>query len=180
VTDELDHQIRQALQRRRRSPIFPVAVVVFAIAASGLAYAWVNYGDQVRAAMVPASVGTAPGTASGAESRRSADFEAFKSQTVDYLRSINDTLDAQKAELQKLSDQVSALVAKVDSFQRAPVAAQSPAPPPPPIRNSTPAQPITPPKPSPTVRNWKPPTAEPNGPISVGGAPLPPATAPDR
>jgi hypothetical protein len=37
VTDGLDHQVRLALQRQRRSPIVAIAAVVFAVIASGAA-----------------------------------------------------------------------------------------------------------------------------------------------
>lgn len=47
MTDELDHQIRMALRRRRQSSLFPIAIIVFAICATACAYLWVNYGAQI-------------------------------------------------------------------------------------------------------------------------------------
>jgi hypothetical protein len=115
MTEELDRQIRPALRRRRRSSLIPVGVVVFAPVASACAYAWVNYGDQVQTAEFGAPPTTAPETAGGEEPVSRANFDAFKRQTVDSLRSTLEGLDAQKADMKRLSDQLAALSAKTDA-----------------------------------------------------------------
>jgi hypothetical protein len=171
VTDELDHQVRLALQRRRRSPIVPIAVFVFAIIASACAYLWVNYGDQLRTAVFATPPVTAPGAASGEQPVSRVDFDTFERQTADSLRSVAENLEAQKADLKKLSDQLADLVAKVGALQSAPATAPTP----PQIRNSIPAQPVVPPRPAAIAQRRKPPAPKPTGLISVGGAPLPPA-----
>ena len=71
---------------------------------------------------------------------------------------------AQKAELTRLSDQLSALAAKIDALQTA--AASEP----------TPAAPA---RLGVTAPRKRQPAARPAGPISVGGAPLPTAPAPE-
>jgi uncharacterized coiled-coil protein SlyX len=169
VTDELDHQIRLALRRPRRAPIAPIALVVFAISASACAYLWVNYGDQVRTVFATPPA-TGPTEAGGEQTVSRADFDAFQRQTTDSLQSAVENLKAQKADLKKLSDQVADLMAKVDALRSAPPIAPTP----PPIRNSIPAPPVVLPPPAAIAQRRKPHIPKPTGPISVGGAPLPP------
>jgi phage shock protein A len=173
VTEELDHQVRLALQRRRRSPIVPIAVVVFAVIASGAAYLWLNYGDQLRSGVFAAPPG-GPVIASGEGSVSRTDFETFKRQAAESLQSTIEGLDAQKADLNRLADQVAVLSAKVDALQSA--------------TSSMPAQtsvapavtPFVPPRPATVAQRRRPPAPKPTGPISIGGAPLPPAPPSDR
>jgi phage shock protein A len=167
VTEELDRQVRLAMQRQRRSPVVPIAVVVFAVIASGTAYIWLNYGDQIRSGVSAAPSG-GPVIAIGEQSVSRADFETFKRQAAESLQSTIEGLDAQKADLNRLTDQVAALSAKLDALQGA--------------TSSTPAQtsvvpaatPIVPPRPAAVAQRRKPPAPKPTGLISVGGAPLPP------
>ena len=174
MTDELDQQVRLALRRQKRTRKVPIAVIVFAIIASASAYLWVNYGDLVRSTRFGTPTATAPGAASGDATVSRADFDAFERQTADLLRSASENLEAQKADLKKLSDQVAALVAKVDALQSGPATPPAPTP----VRNSIAAQPIVPP-PAAIPQRRKPPAPKPAGSISVGGAPLP-APSPDR
>jgi hypothetical protein len=167
VTDELDHQVRLALQRRRRSPIVPIAVVVFAVIASGAAYLWLSYGDQVRSGVFAAPP-AGPVIASGEESVSRADFETFKRQAAESLQSTIEGLDAQKADLNRLADQVAALSAKFDALQGAMSSIPAHAP------IAPTATPVVPPRPAAVAQRRKPPAPKPTGPISVGGAPLPP------
>ena len=169
MTDELDQQVRDALQRRRRSRIVPIALIMCAVGGSACAYLWVNYGDQVRTAVFGIPRDTDSPVAARAEQPVSrADFEAFERPTLDTLHSITAHLDAQQADLRRLADQVAALSAKVEKLQAAtsalpaqtavaPVAAPVPPRPPTVAQRSKPAAPTTP-----------------SGPISTGGAPLPP------
>jgi hypothetical protein len=106
VTNELDHQVRMALRRQRRSRLFPIAVIVFAACATACAYLWVNHGAQIRTAVFASSQTTDPTTASGEPFVRRADFDTFERQTTDSLRSSTENLEAQKADLKTLSDQV--------------------------------------------------------------------------
>jgi hypothetical protein len=168
VTDELDHQIRLALRRRRRSPIVPIALVVFAISVA-CACLWANYGDELRTVFaMPPAIGLAE--ASGEQPVSRADFDTFQRQTTDSLQSTAENLEAQKADLKRLSDQVADLGAKVDALRSAPATAPAS----PPIRNSIPAQPVIPPRSAAIAQRRKPQVPKPTGPISVGGAPLPP------
>ena len=174
MTEELDQQVREALQRRRRSRIVPIALVVFAVGASACAYLWVNYGDQVRTAMfaIPPATGSTV-AASGEQPVSRADFDSFERQTADSVHSATQNLESQKADLEKLSGQVADLVAKVDALRNA--VATIPASPQ--IQNSISVPPVSQPRPA-AIAQRKKPQAPKAGPISVGGAPLPPA--PDR
>jgi len=164
VTDELDHQVRKALRRRRRSRLFPIAVIVFAVCATACAYLWVNYGTQTRTAVFATPQAIDPMTARGEPSVRRADFDAFERQTTDSLRSATENLEAQRADLKTLSDQVTDLAAKVDALRNA--AATAPASPP--I-----AQPVVPPRPARIAQRKKSQAPKSDGRVSVGGAPLP-------
>ena len=169
MTRELDQQVRDALQRRRRSRIVPIALIMCAVGGSVCAYLWVNFGDQVRTAVfgiTPATGSTVLARAEQPVSR--ANFEAFEQSTLDILHSITGRLDAQQADLRKLADQVAGLSAKVETLQAAPSV----------VPSETAVAPVAepvPPRP-PTVAQRRRPTANttPSGPISTGGAPLPP------
>ena len=165
MTEELDHQVREALRHRRRSPIVPIVLIVFAIGAGLCAYLWVTYGDQLRTAV------SATSTVAGAATEKEqpvtrADFDRSERQTADSLQSMASSLEAQKADLKGLSDMVADLAAKVDALRNAAAASAQPA--------------VVPPPPSVIAPRKKPQGPKKPGPISVGGAPLPPAPASDR
>ena len=167
MTNELDHQVRMALRRRRRSPLLPIAIIVFGLCATAGAYLWVNHGAQIRTAVFFAKPQTSdPTAASGEPSVSRTDFDSFERQTADSLRSMASSLEAQKADLKGLSDMVADLAAKVDALRNAAAASAQPA--------------IVPPPPAVIAPRKKPQGPKKPGPISVGGAPLPPAPAPDR
>jgi hypothetical protein len=172
VTDELDHQVRTALRRRRRSRFFPIAAIVLAICGTACAYLWVNYGAQIRTEVFATPQPTGPMAASSEQAVSRTDFDAFERQTTDSLRSAAENLEAQKTDLKTLSDQVTDLVAKVDALRNA----AATAPTPPPIQNSVSGQPVVPPRPA-TIAQRAP---RPKRPISVRGAPLPLAPPTDR
>jgi hypothetical protein len=174
VTEELDHQARPVLHRRR-SRIVPVALIVFALSASACIYLWVTYGDQLGTAVfaTPPGTGSAFDT-SGKQPVGRAEFDTFVRQMADSLQSTAGNLEVQKADLKRLSDQVADLAAKVDVLRNA--AAPTSAP----IQNSISAQPVVPPQSAATASRTKPQGPKSPGPTSVGGAPLPPATAPVR
>lgn len=176
MTDELDQQVREALKRRRRSRVTPIALIMLAVVASACAFLWRNYGDQVRTAMfaIPPTIGSTV-AASGEQPVSRADFDSFKRQTAASIHSATENLETQKAELEKLSSQVADLVAKVDALRNA--VATAPASPQ--IRNSISGPPVGQPRPT-AIAQHKKPQAPKAGPISVGGAPLPPAPLLDR
>jgi hypothetical protein len=169
VTDELDQQVRDALQRRRRSRIGPIALLMCAVGGSACAYLWVNYGDRVRTSVfgIPAVTGSTVGA--GVEQAVSrADFEAFERPTLDTLRSITARLDVQHADLRRLAEKVAGLSAKVETVQ----AATSSPPAQTPVAPIVAPVPPRPPAVAPRRKTAAPTT--PSGAISTGGSPLPP------
>jgi uncharacterized coiled-coil protein SlyX len=152
--DEVDDQSRQAPGRRRWIPIAVVAGLV--MFGAGSALLWHVWGIGLPAlpsftsAKAPADV---PDKTVGLK-----DFQAFQQQIAGAMQSTAQLVAAQQAEIKRLSDQVSALSAKIDALQRpaAPAQAAAPAPPPPP----------------PAARK-KPAAAKLPPGISTGGAPLP-------
>jgi uncharacterized coiled-coil protein SlyX len=107
------------------------------------------------------SSGAAPGAAPAEDKTVGLkDFQAFQQQITATLQSTAQLVAAQQAEIKRLSDQVAALGATIDTLQRPAASAQAaaPAPPAPVAARKKPAAPKQPPA------------------ISVGGAPLPPPT----
>jgi hypothetical protein len=112
VTDDLDQQVRQALQRRRRSPRVFLSICVLAAVAGTSGYLWLNYDRLAKLAFAERS-SVAPAADTGVAQK---DFEALKRQTAESLQSTIEDIAAQKAELKRLSDQVSALASEVSMF----------------------------------------------------------------
>jgi uncharacterized coiled-coil protein SlyX len=147
-------------QRRRWVPIAVVAgLAVFGVVAALLWYVW---GNGLPALPSFASV-TAPAAAPAEVSDKNVglkEFQALQQQIAATTQSTAQLVAAQQAEIKRLSDQLSALAAKIETLQ-------NPAPS---------AQADTPASPSATPAGRKRPNAAPKQPpgISVGGAPLPP------
>jgi uncharacterized coiled-coil protein SlyX len=148
-----------------RTRWLPIAIVaglaVFAVASALL---WNVWGDGLLAlpsftsatAPVPAEV---PDKTVGLK-----EFEALQQQIAASAQSTAQSIAAQQAEIKRLSDQVSALAARIEQLQNPAPAAQATAtvPTPPPAAPAAPA-------------GRKRPNSAPKQPpgISVGGAPLP-------
>jgi uncharacterized coiled-coil protein SlyX len=154
--DAFDDQDRDAPEPRRWTRAAIVAVLVTVGVASALL--WRGYGDSLPALPSFASV-TAPAAPPAAAPDKAVglgDFQAFQQQTAGSLQSTAQLLAAQQAEIKRLSDQLSALTAKIDALQRPTTSAQAAIPPPA----------------APAVRK-KPVAPKPAPAISTGGAPLP-------
>ncbi|WP_271606178.1 MULTISPECIES: hypothetical protein [unclassified Bradyrhizobium] len=89
--------------------------------------------------------------------------QSGQQKTADELAELNRNVDAQQADLKRISDQITALTQRIEELQK-PAAVVSPAPAPapssPPVRTTS----------KPAKRDVRPP--KPQGPVSVGGAPL--------
>jgi hypothetical protein len=174
VSDELNHipQPDQplVLTQRRSKVSGVVGIVAMVVVAGALAFLWFSYGDLVRSALFPVMSG-APTVASGEEAVTQKDIESVKQQTAESLRSMANDLEAQKEELKRLSDQLSAVMARLDTLSSPTAPAQT---------TAVPAPPVVPARPAVAAAPRKPPTPKPSGRISVGGAPLPPAPDQDR
>jgi uncharacterized coiled-coil protein SlyX len=142
----------------------PIAVVAgLALLGSASAWAWYVWGDGLPALPSFTSSGPAPGAAPAEVPDKTVglkDFQAFQQQIAATMQSTAQLVAAQQAEIKRLSDQVAALSAKIDTLQ-------------PPAASAQAAAPVPPPPPTAAARKRPPTPKQPPG-ISVGGAPLPP------
>ena len=165
MTDDFDNQIEPnqqpiSLKRRRGTSgvLMPVGVAVVLVA--GCFYLWLNYGGLLQA---ESGVGHQTAALRSRETVSLEDFQSFQRQTADALQSSVQDRAVQKADFKSLSDQLSALTAKVDALQSASAQSSQQAGAP-----SLPAQP-----PVVASARRKPSVPKTTGGISVGGAPLP-------
>ncbi|HEV7601501.1 MAG TPA: hypothetical protein VGO49_14770 [Bradyrhizobium sp.] len=157
--DDIDYETRREPERRPWIAIAIVAGLVILGAASALL--WRAYNGGVPALPSFASV-AAPGAASPEAADKAVglkDFQALQQQIAASLQASAQVVAAQQAEIKRLSDQVSALAAKIETLQHSAASAQA-------------AAPVPPPPPPPPARK-KPAAAKPPPGISTGGAPLP-------
>jgi uncharacterized coiled-coil protein SlyX len=144
---------------RSRKGAILAAIALLAVTGAAAAYGWRNYDDIAQTVFSAAR----PAAARPVDDKQKVpleDFQGFQTQTVDLIKSMNGNLAAQKADLQRLSEQVSALATRLDAMQTPATTA--------PPQQAVPARP-----PGPAAARKKP-SAPGAGPISVGGAPLPP------
>jgi uncharacterized coiled-coil protein SlyX len=147
----------------RRRWLWPAVVAGLAILGIASAFAWRAYDDGLLTLPFLSGTGQAAAPAAADKPVTLQDVQALQQQIAGPLQSNAQLLAAQQAEIKRLSDQVSALAAKVDALEHPQASAQA----------SVPAS--APPSPAPAAARKKP--AAPKSPpgISVGGAPLPPA-----
>lgn len=175
VTDALIQQIyrdQQAIlqQRKRRWPRRVLIIVTLLAGTAASAYVWLNFYSPVQGASSSSERSAAvPVGSRGGEAMAGKDFQEFQKHTTDFLQSVAQDIAAQKVQLKSLSDQVAGLAARIDAIQ------SEAAPTPRPVA----AQPAIPLRPIVTSSRKKPAPGNLGGRISVGGAPLPPASAGD-
>jgi hypothetical protein len=169
VTDDLDRQVREALKRRRGSSRTLLYVCILAAISGTSGYVWLNYDSLVKLAFAERS-SAAPEVDGSDTGVTQKDFEALKRQMAESTRSTIEDMDAQKADLKKLSDQVTALAAKIDALQSSTRATGSLSAPSDIRAGSQPAVPARVPL---IAAKKKPHAPNRTGGISVGGAPLP-------
>ena len=146
---------------KRRLLVPMIISVLLAATGSGSALAWRAYGSGAAALPTPASVASAPAAAAVANKAvELKDFQAFQQNITGSLQANERLLTAQQAEIKRLSEQVSALTAKLDLLQR-------------PVASAQAALPAPAVKPVRAVPRNKPAEPNPAGAISTGGAPLP-------
>jgi uncharacterized coiled-coil protein SlyX len=183
MTDELpppqhlEEPLHLLRPRRRRWPLVLLFLVSLGLAGAGGAYAWANIGQLVQSL----ARGPSNGGDSGGQSTMP-DLLATQQKTSEDLETLSRTVTDQRDQLKAVMDQLAALAAKVDTLQR-----PAPAPPPtPPIVAPAPSPQMIAPSPPPAsapvaqavAKPRKPRAArtpKPAGPISTGGAPLPPS-----
>ncbi|SFQ22858.1 hypothetical protein SAMN05216330_12014 [Bradyrhizobium sp. Ghvi] len=135
--------------------IFALLAALLAFCAGG-AYFWTNIETFVQAP--PAHEVESPPLGLSPEERAVLlGIQSGQQKTADELAELNRNVDAQQADLRRISDQFADLTRRIEELQNAPPA--SPAASPPPMRTTKPAK-----------RDVRPP--KPQGPVSLGGAPL--------
>lgn len=161
MADELDYEIypdRKPSRRRGRASRVLWIVAALAVVVAASAYGWLNYGQLVQPASSSPNPVAAVVVRNAEETVALRDFQSFQQQTAQSLQSINQGIAAQKADLTRLSDQLSALAARLDALQTAAAPA---------------APPVAAARPAVSAPRKRLPSASRAGPISVGGAPLP-------
>jgi uncharacterized coiled-coil protein SlyX len=154
--DEIEDLHQPAPERRRWVPIAVAAGLAISGAASALL--WRSWDGGLPALPSFMSSGAAPAEVPD-KSVGLKDFQAFQQQITGTLQSTAQLVAAQQAEIKRLSDQVAALGATIDTLQRPAASAQATAP-------------AAPPAPAASRKKSAAPKQPPG--ISVGGAPLPP------
>jgi hypothetical protein len=144
---ELDPNLRPLRRGRgRRTTI--VVCIVLAVIASGAAFLWGGYGGTLEGLPIFKSEERAPQAVS------SKVFQEYQQAVATNFGRDREMLQAQDAEIKRLSDQVLRLIMKMDSLER----------------NARDAQAAVGPAPRPFTKQ---PAAKPAPRISTGGAPLP-------
>ena len=114
----------QSILLVRRTAVMPASLAAIAVMALASAcYLWFNYDRSIeaRSSGTAAAVQVAnPGAGVTLEN-----LQAALQQTTSELEAMKQNIAATEAGLQKLSDQVSALAARVDALQKAPPSASS-------------------------------------------------------
>jgi uncharacterized coiled-coil protein SlyX len=141
----------------------PIAVAVgLALFGSASALLWHGWGGGLLA-LPSFTSSAAPGGVPAETADKTVglkDFQAFQQQVAATMQSTAQLVAAQQAEIKRLSDQVAALAAKIDTLQRPAATAQA-------------AAPVPPSAPPPAPARKRPAAAKPPPGISTGGAPLP-------
>ena len=147
----------------RRRWLWPAIVAGLAIVGIASAFAWHAFGGgpwTLPSFALETGQPAAPAVVAADKPVGLKDLQALQQQIAGPLQSNAQLLAAQQAEIKRLSDQVSALAAKVEALERPPASAQA----------SLPASAV----PAPAAPRKKPAAPKTPAGISVGGAPLPP------
>ncbi len=156
--DDVEYETPEEPERRRWVPV--AAAIGLAMLGSASAVLWNAWGSGLPAFPSFTSSSAAPAEVPD-KTVALKDFQAFQAQMAATLQSTGQLVAAQQAEIKRLSDQVAALAAKIDTLQRPAASAQA----------AVPAAP--PPAPAPAAPRKRPAAAKPPPGISTGGAPLP-------
>lgn len=153
---ELPSVLQRSSKGFRR--IFALVAVLLAFCAG--AYFWTNI--ETSAEAPPAHEVVPPTLGLSSEDRAVLlGIQSGQQKTADEIAELNRNVDAQQADLKRISDQIAALTQRIEKLQNpAPVASPAPAASPPPVRTTS----------KPAKRDVRP--SKPQGPVSVGGAPL--------
>jgi uncharacterized coiled-coil protein SlyX len=170
VAEEFDQDERlEVVTRRRPGRAWVVVFFLWFLVAAGAAagYLWLDYDGLISA--LPTQRTDAPPAIAPEVSASLRDLRSSQQQTAREIETIQQTLATQQADLNRISEQLSALASRLDAVQSAP-----------PLRST-----LTPPQPGARTQavesQGKKParTSKPAGPLSIGGAPLNSTAEPD-
>ncbi|OAF19193.1 hypothetical protein [Bradyrhizobium neotropicale] len=152
-------ELPPALHRSSRRFLWAFALIV----AIGLCVGGAYFGIDIEKFIEkPASREVAPMPAFSPEDRATlSEIRSGQQEASETIAELNRNIGAQQAELQRISDQIAALSSRIESLQNSAAPASLPPAPPPP-----PAQAVS----KPAKRLVQP--SKPEGPVSIGGAPL--------
>ncbi|WP_456682924.1 hypothetical protein [Bradyrhizobium sp. USDA 3311] len=151
---------------RRVSWILALVVISVGLCA-GAAYYWSNIETVFATSSAHEPV---PITGLSPEDREALlQIRSGQQKASDEIAELNRNIGAQQTDLKRMADQIEALTAKIESLQKLPVPAPTPPVPSPPAAHSAlkPAKRVVQP-------------SKPEGPISIGGAPLIPERGTDQ
>ena len=134
LADQIDvgpPPVQLAGGRSRKGIVLAAVLVVFGAAA---VFGWLSFSDELaELGLVSKAPVSTPSIGVG-DSVAATEFAAFQAQTSASLQSATQLLNAQQAELKRLSEQLAALTARIDGLQgaiatAAPAATSAAAPP---------------------------------------------------
>ena len=156
--DDVEYEPEETEPPKRKRWLSYVVVVMLAATGSGSAILWRAYGNN---GLTLPSFGSTPPPDAGDKVVTMKDLQAFQQQMVTQTQAATQLLGAQQAEIKRLSEQMTALAAKLDTLQH-------------PVANAQPAAPAAVPKPIvPAVRK-KPAAQKPVDASPAGAEPPPP------
>ncbi|WP_027556133.1 hypothetical protein [Bradyrhizobium sp. Cp5.3] len=151
-------ELPPALHRSSRRFLWAFALIV----AIGLCVGGAYLGTDIEKFIEkPASREVASMPALSPDRTTLSEIRSGQQEVSETIAELNRNMGAQQAELQRISDQIAALSSRIESLQNTAAPASLPPAPPPP-----PAQAVS----KPTKRLVQP--SKPEGPVSIGGAPL--------
>ena len=144
-----------------------VIVAALAVIAAAAGYLWLNYNRFVEASSARPVAAPEAANVEGMVTLK--DFQSFQQQISESIRSTNQDIAAEQADLKRLAAQVSALAGRIIELQSTVQATAA--------QPAVAAEPVIPPRPPTIAARKKPRISKPAGPVSIGGAPLPSAPA---
>jgi cell division protein FtsB len=141
IEDDVHYEPEEPPKRRRWLSV--IVVVALAIMGSASAFLWRAYGNNVPT--FP-SFGSTPPADAGDKVVMLKDLQAFQQQITAQTQAATQLLGSQQAEIKRLSEQMTALAAKLDTLQRSVTSVQvaPPAPVPKPIMPPVRKKPVVP------------------------------------
>jgi len=161
VTSELPPILRRSSRR-------PLCVLVLLVFCLGLGAAGVYFGASIEEVgeVAASREAVAPLALSGQDKAALSEIQSGQREVGDGIAELKLSIDAQRADLKRIADQIAALALRIDLLQKLTLSASS---------SSSSSSSFAPRSPAQAVANpakRMPRSAKPQGPVSVGGVPL--------